>query len=90
MPRDAESALRQAKIKGKSHYKLFDEAIGRAAEQQLGMEADLRDAIDTGELVTFYQPIVSLETRGLTGFEALVRWQRGSELISPGAFYTAG
>jgi EAL domain-containing protein (putative c-di-GMP-specific phosphodiesterase class I) len=58
-----------------------------AAMAWLRLDHDLRRGLERGELMLYYQPIVSLETRDLVGFEALARWkhpQRG--LVSPGEF----
>ncbi len=54
---------------------------------QLKMEADLEQAIRTGQLVLHYQPDVDLATRKIVGFEALVRWRHPERgLIPPGEF----
>jgi EAL domain-containing protein (putative c-di-GMP-specific phosphodiesterase class I) len=58
-----------------------------AAVARLELEADLRRALDHGEFVVFYQPIVELGDGRITGFEALVRWERpGRGLVTPDAF----
>ena len=50
-------------------------------------EADLRYAIERQELLTYYQPFISLETGNIAGFEALIRWQHPEHgLVSPGKF----
>lgn len=50
----------------------------------------LKGMLQTGltkrEFVPFYQPVVNSQTREVVGFEALLRWQRGNELIPPGSF----
>lgn len=86
MLRDAETALKQAKKKGKSRYELFDSAVRIQTEQRLGLEEDLRNAIGADEMRVFYQPIVELSARKLAGFEALVRWYHRGELVQPGTF----
>ena len=51
------------------------------------MEADLRGALEKRQLVVFYQPIVSLDSGLVSGFEALVRWQQDPlAFIPPEAF----
>ncbi len=42
---------------------------------RLGLESDLRRAVDRGEMRVAFQPIVRLEDRTIAGFEALLRWQ---------------
>lgn len=85
--RDADIAMYQAKAQGRGRYALFSEEMHVQALQRLQLEHDLRIAIDQGELTLHFQPIVSLKTGALHGFEALVRWQhpiRGN--ISPANF----
>jgi PAS domain S-box-containing protein len=84
--RDADVAMYKAKTAGKNRYALFDDALHAAAVSRLRLETDLRGAIGRGELLLHYQPIVSLATRELVGFEALVRWRRGGRLVSPADF----
>ena len=65
---------------------------GRSSDdptRDLELAASLHHAISLGQLVLEYQPIVDLATRSTTGVEALVRWDRGGELISPGLFLPA-
>jgi EAL domain-containing protein (putative c-di-GMP-specific phosphodiesterase class I) len=58
-----------------------------AAVNRLELEDDLRQATSRGELLVYYQPIVSLKDDRLSGFEALIRWQRpGFGLVAPGEF----
>jgi diguanylate cyclase (GGDEF)-like protein/PAS domain S-box-containing protein len=80
--RDADIAMYRAKSRGKARHELFDTAMHERALKRLSFETDLRRAIERGELRVHYQPIVSMLTGKLLGFEALVRWQRGDELIS--------
>jgi diguanylate cyclase (GGDEF)-like protein/PAS domain S-box-containing protein len=80
--RDADLAMYRAKSRGKARHELFDTAMHERALKLLQFETDLRRAIDRGELRVHYQPIVSMVTGKLLGFEALLRWQRGDVLIS--------
>ena len=85
--RDADTALYRAKELGKARYEIFDRQMYLDAMQRLELENELRQAISLEELILYYQPIVSLDTQQLLGFEALVRWihpQRG--IISPDEF----
>jgi len=85
--KDADIAMYQAKIKGKDRYEILTNAIKVKAATRLQLENDLRKAIELEEFCLYYQPIVSLSTGLLLGFEALVRWHRPSgELVSPGKF----
>jgi diguanylate cyclase (GGDEF)-like protein/PAS domain S-box-containing protein len=84
--RDADAAMYRAKSLGKGQFSIFDAALHDAAVSRLKLENDLRRAVERGELLLHYQPIVSLQTRALEGFEALVRWRRDGRVVSPGEF----
>ena len=73
--RDADIALYHAKAAGKARYALFNTAMHLKAVARLDLETDLRQAIENQELRLNYQPISSLETGNIEGFEALVSWQ---------------
>ena len=85
--RDADTAMYRAKAQGKACYQVFDSQMHDRALALLELETDLRMAIGREELLVYYQPIVSLTTGKISGFEALVRWnhpQRG--FVSPVEF----
>lgn len=85
--RDADTALHRAKAGGKSRHVIFSHDMRVRAVERLELEAELRKAIERNELALYYQPIVSLATGRIEGFEALVRWihpQRG--LVPPDEF----
>lgn len=84
--RDADAAMYRAKSLGKGRFSIFDATLHDAAVERLKIENDLRRALDRGELLLHYQPIVCLQTRSLLGFEALIRWKRDGRLVSPGSF----
>jgi diguanylate cyclase (GGDEF)-like protein/PAS domain S-box-containing protein len=82
--RDADTAMYRAKTMGKARHEIFDKAMHARAMNLLQLETDLRRAIEREEFFVQYQPIVSLETSHLRGFEALVRWKHPERgLISP-------
>lgn len=84
--RDAELAMYRAKRAGKARCEVFDPAMHASAVRRLKLETDLRRAMELKELIVYYQPIVSLESRQVVGFEALSRWQRPDGLVLPGEF----
>ena len=85
--RDADAAMYHAKEKGRAQFKVFDKKLHEKALHLLQRETDLRKAIHRKEFVTHYQPIVSLKTRSVVGFEALVRWNHPQlGLIYPDSF----
>jgi diguanylate cyclase (GGDEF)-like protein/PAS domain S-box-containing protein len=74
MLRDADLALYQAKRLGGGRYVFFDQRMHQRAMTEFELETDLRRAMDAGSLAIYYQPICSLVTRQISGFEALLRW----------------
>lgn len=85
--RDAHTAMYRAKTQGKSHYEVF--ALGMHQEKlvRMQLESDLHYALERREFYLSYQPMISLKTGKIMGFEALVRWQHPEKgLISPGDF----
>jgi diguanylate cyclase (GGDEF)-like protein len=85
--RDADIAMYQAKHKGRGRYDVFNPITRELAIARLELENDLRKAINNQEFCMFYQPIFSLQTNQICGFESLVRWKHPSgKLISPSSF----
>jgi PAS domain S-box-containing protein len=84
--RDADVAMYHAKSAGRGTYAVFNGSMHQAAVNRLRLESELRRALERRELLLYYQPIVSLSTREVLGFEALIRWRRDGRLISPGEF----
>lgn len=88
--RDSDLAMYRAKQSGRAKIEMFDQTLHEGAKERLALESDLRGALQNGEFVLHYQPIVALDGNRVTGFEALVRWQRSAneELVPPGEFIT--
>ena len=85
--RDADTAMYQAKRAGKARHEVFDERMFKTAKETLQLESDLRRAVEREEISVFYQPIHSLNTGDILGFEALARWQhREFGMLSPNKF----
>ena len=85
--RDADTAMYHAKATGKARYVIFDRHMHQEVKERLETESDLCTALERGQMVLHYQPIISLATGKLDSFEALVRWnhpRRG--LVPPSQF----
>jgi EAL domain-containing protein (putative c-di-GMP-specific phosphodiesterase class I) len=87
MLRDADTAMYRAKAAGRSRHQIFDADMHERAMTLLRLETDLRRALERGELLAHYQPIIDMQNRTLLGFEALARWQHPERgLVSPDVF----
>lgn len=70
----ADIALYFVKSQGGGAYQLFDPAMEESVRTRRALEIDLREALARRELELYYQPLVQLEPRRVSGFEALLRW----------------
>ena len=85
--RDADIAMYHAKSLQRGSQALFDVDMLEGAAQQLGLQSDLRRALDEGQFEVHYQPIVDLDSVGVEHFEALVRWRHPERgLVQPADF----
>jgi diguanylate cyclase (GGDEF)-like protein len=85
--RNADVAMHRAKAGGKNRYEVFEPGMHAEVVERLELEADLQRALERGDFVVHYQPIVDLSTAAIVGVEALVRMihpRRG--LVPPGLF----
>ena len=83
--RDADTAMYQAKRAGKARYEVFNRGMHVAVKETLKLETDLRLAVEKQVFNVFYQPIYTLATGKLEGFEALARWEHETLGVIPPA-----
>ena len=84
--RDADTAMYHAKSRGKARHELFDADMHARELDRVGLENDLRHAVNTNGFELHYQPIVLLATGMCVGFESLARWTRNGTPVSPATF----
>jgi diguanylate cyclase (GGDEF)-like protein len=84
---ESDVAVYRAKSTGRGHTEVFDSDLRRELTERAELEAGIRAAIASDQLVLHYQPIVSVRTGEVEGYEALVRWNRpGIGLLPPAEF----
>ena len=85
--RNADMAMYLAKSAGKACFRIYEPKMHDAALARLDLEGELRSALAAGEFVVHYQPTVRLETKAVSGFEALVRWKHPERgMLAPAEF----
>ena len=85
--RDADFALYAAKEAGKNRVVPFDPQVRAQRLDRMRVGTGLRHALDHGEVLVHYQPIIDLATGGIVGVEALARWRLpDGEMIPPAEF----
>jgi diguanylate cyclase (GGDEF)-like protein len=72
--KNADMALYRAKADGRGTYRFFEAEMDALMRARHALEQDLRQALVNGEFELYYQPLVNLEKREISGFEALLRW----------------
>jgi diguanylate cyclase (GGDEF)-like protein len=83
----ADVAAYRAKAGGRGRAELFDDALRRELEERAGLEAAIRAGLAADEFLLHYQPVIELRTGDVSGYEALVRWQRPEHgLVPPDSF----
>ncbi|WFU51610.1 PAS domain S-box protein [Sinorhizobium terangae] len=83
----ADIALYNAKSSGRGTYRRFDVAMHAQLQAHQKMKIALRGALERNEFELFYQPLISLKSRRVTGCEALLRWRNPERgMIAPSEF----
>jgi predicted signal transduction protein with EAL and GGDEF domain/FixJ family two-component response regulator len=84
--RNADVAMDLAKSQGRNTAQLYDPQLASKGRVRLDLDTALHKALERKELVLYYQPKIDLHTSRMVGAEALMRWQRGGQLVPPGDF----
>ena len=86
----ADVALYRAKSEGRGTYRFFTDAMDTEVRARVTLDAELREAMVSGQFFLKYQPQVDIRTGRIVGLEALVRWNHPKRgLVSPGEFIPA-
>jgi len=84
--RDADAAMYAAKRQGRNTYRFHNPGMNENAHRRLAMQGSVASAIDRGEFMVVYQPILAVASGTISGAEALVRWNHDGRVVSPGEF----
>lgn len=85
--RDADTAMYLAKERGRSRIEIFHQQSHAEVFEQMTMRNELHRALERGEFLLHYQPIIELSSSAVIGAEALVRWQHPTRgLLGPNQF----
>jgi diguanylate cyclase (GGDEF)-like protein/PAS domain S-box-containing protein len=85
--RNADVAMYHAKESGRNSFQFFSEQMNQRTMEKLGIETDLKKALERNELLLYYQPQIDLPTGKVAGVEALIRWQHPRlGMVSPAMF----
>ncbi|MFO1219278.1 MAG: EAL domain-containing protein [Burkholderiaceae bacterium] len=85
--KNADAAMYLAKSKGRNNVQFYTVQLANQAFNQFTLEADLRQAVERGELMLYFQPKVRVAGGEMTGLEALLRWRHPTRgLLAPGEF----
>ncbi len=85
--RNADAAMYAVKEQGRNGFRCYSPEMTKRSEKRLGLENDLRKALQNGEFELYYQPQIDLATYHVVGVEALIRWRHPERgLVSPADF----
>lgn len=85
--KSADTAMYHAKENGRNNYKFFKQDMNDRAVKRQTIEANLRQALERQEFILHYQPKINLQSGGIVGVEALIRWQHPTQgLLLPDQF----
>lgn len=84
--KNADLAMYRAKNDGRNRFRFFLQEMDDIANERIRLEIEVRNAIESDEFEPYFQPRMDVKTGVIKGCEALMRWQRADELLTPGVF----
>ncbi len=84
--RNSDVAMYAVKSQGRNAAIVYSPQLAGRGREKLELESALHKALERNELVLHYQPKVDVRSASMVGAEALMRWQRGNQLVPPGDF----
>jgi diguanylate cyclase (GGDEF)-like protein len=85
--RQADMAMYRAKTEGRGRYRFFSPAMDAKLQARLKLESGIKAAIESGQIVPYYQPLLDLRSKVTLGYEVLARWEHPSRgLLRPSEF----
>ena len=88
--RNADTAMYRAKHQGGDAYQFYTASMNSRALEMLELESGLRKALKSGEFALYYQPLIDIQSGGIYGLEALLRWNHPEQgLVLPDNFIPA-
>jgi len=83
----ADTAMYVAKSQGRNRYWFFTENMSRRVEEKLALENELHMALLEKQFLVYYQPVITIDSQRLIGFECLLRWNHPVQgILSPAHF----
>src|SRR6185437_8960254 len=85
--KSADLAMYSAKSEGRGTFRIFDPQMDAIVQTRRSLERDMRTSLAQGGFELYYQPLINLQTKRVTAFEALMRWhhkERGA--VPPSEF----
>ena len=83
--KNADKAMYHAKNLGRNNYQFYADSLQGTTPERVTLKADLYKALEAKELILYYQPQLSIDTRSIVGTEALIRWQHANLGVVPPA-----
>ena len=84
--KNADSAMYAAQDRDGNNYPFYSKAMGTQSSGRLSMENALHHALERGQFMLYYQPLMDFTSGSMVGVEALLRWNKDGAIVSPAEF----